>query len=75
MKSIERRFQLVLTKKPGLSSYLCFAQAVMDQKFSHKAIQIWFERLVDKQDYSREDRVQLVRQLHTLSNPSEDGRI
>lgn len=74
MKSIERRFKKIAAKNPYLSSYICFARAIAGQGFSHKMVQAWFVRLVDKQDYDRADKLELVNQLSFLANKAEDGR-
>ena len=68
MKSLERRFNNISTKNPYLSSYLCFVVAVRDQNFSKKIIAFWFNKLVEKDDYSKQDKKELIGQLNLLSN-------
>ncbi len=73
MKSIERRFNKASKEYSDLSSYMCFAEAIKNQKFSKKMIAIWFNKLVDKNDYSKEDKKELLSYLYLLSNVFEEG--
>ena len=52
MKSIERRFRIIQLKYPSLMSLTCFNIAVTNQNFSKDRIARWFNKLVDKEDYS-----------------------
>ena len=69
MKSIQRRFDDISSKNPHWSSYICFAEAIKRQKFNKESIQIWFNKLVDKNDYDKKDKKTLLDQLCILSNP------
>ncbi len=73
MKSLERRFQRILKKQTGWSTYLCFANAVKGQCFRKRTIQYWFSKLVEPKDYSLGDKKQIVNFLHHISNEREDG--
>ena len=68
MKSIERRFKNIQEKKQGWSTYLCFAEAVKDQKFSREAVHRWFNKLVDKDDYDGSDKKSILAHLESLTN-------
>lgn len=68
MKSIQRRFNNIREKKEGWSSYLCFAQAVVGQKFSRETIHRWFNKLVDKDDYAARDKKNILTNLESLTN-------
>lgn len=68
MRSIERRFNKFNTKNPGLSSYINFSQAIKGQKFSRDLINRWFNKLVDKDDYDKKDKRELIEYLTNLSN-------
>lgn len=65
MKSIEKRFKQFEKDNPFWSSYLCFANAVMDQKFSEKIIDKWIH-LINKDDYKGIGQTEALRYLHTL---------
>ena len=67
MRSIQRRFDNFQKKNPNLSTYINFAKTVRGQRFSRYAISKWFNRLVDKDDYSPKDRNQLIGELTKLA--------
>ena len=69
MKSIERRFVKLQQSRLGWSSYMCFAGAVGNGRFSPSSIRRWFHRLVEKDDYCQEDKRAIFAYLDTLSNP------
>ena len=73
MKSLERRFRNILNKNPFWSSYICFAVAVTKQKFTKATISHWFNRLVDKNDYSKKEKKGILKHLCNLSNTRDDG--
>jgi len=69
MKSIERRFANLQETRPSLSSYTNFAGAVKDGKFGPATIRRWFNRLVEKGDYTGMNKRVLISNLDWLSNP------
>lgn len=69
MRSIKRRFNIVRRKNPAWSTVVCFAEAIRDQRFSKRTVYLWFNRLVDKEDFSKEARVKLLRYLANLKPP------
>lgn len=73
MRSLERKFNNISEKKPLWSSYVCFAEAIKHHNFSEKIIKYWFNRLVDKEDYCRREKREVLKHLHDLSRVSEDG--
>lgn len=74
MKSIERRFKNIEARNHFWSSFACFAEAVKRQHFSRQAISRWFGKLVEKDDYARSDKRQILKHLEDLSNPAEDDQ-
>lgn len=74
MRSIERRYKNIEARNPFWSSYICFAEAVKNQHFNRQAINRWFSKLVEKDDYARSDKKQILNHLEDLSNPAEDNR-
>lgn len=72
MKSLERRFKRVSIRNPFWGSYICFAETVRGQNFNHKSILYWFNKLVEKDDYSQEDKRQLIANLENLNKPVEE---
>lgn len=73
MKSIERRFNRISKKYTGWSSYLCFVEAITGQYFRRRTIQYWFNKLVDKNDYSKGDKQQIINFFEHLSNEREES--
>ena len=74
MRSVERRYKNIEERNPFWSSYICFAEAVKNQHFNRQAISRWFGKLVEKDDYARSDKKQILNHLEDLSNPVEDDR-
>ena len=75
MKSIERRFDDLQRKRPGLSSLTNFTGAVKGGRFSHDAIRRWFNKLVDPDDYEGVSKFDILRHLDSLSKPVRTTRI
>jgi len=73
MKSIKRRFNNIQEKNPYWSSMTCFNEAIKEQGFSKKNIYYWFPKLVDKKDYSKSDKKEILSFLLKLSKRAEEG--
>ncbi len=71
MKSLERRFKGIVARHPFWSSYVSFAEAVKGQNFNRKSLQYWFNKLVEKDDYSLVDKKRLIANLENLNKPAE----
>ncbi len=67
MRSIEARFNHF--KDESISSYVAFTRAVRDQNFSKDSIARSFIKLVDKSDYEKDEKNQIINYLAELSNP------
>lgn len=69
MRSLERRYIAKRDKYPEpYSSYVCFVRAIRGQNFSYEIISKWFNILIDKDDYARNERKCIVEYLFYLSN-------
>lgn len=75
MKSIQRRFEVFKAKNPSLGDFTNLMRTVKGQRFSKDTIARWFERLVDKEDYSKSDKRHLIQELLRLTNMSEGNDI
>ncbi len=73
MKSIQRRFSNVQEKNPYWSSIICFNEAIKEQGFSQKNIYYWFLRLVDKDDYDKSDKKEILCFLLSITQAREEG--
>lgn len=69
MRSIERRFRKISKKYPDRSTLSCFAEAVRGQNFTKRTIYFWFNRLVEKDDYSENEKRAIFRELENLEPP------
>ena len=65
MKSLEARFKREEKKNPLWSSYIQFAEAIRDQKFTERTVTHWFNELVDKEDYRKADKQEILLDLFT----------
>ncbi len=73
MKSINRRFHAIQAKKPDLSSIICFNEAVYGQGFSGKNLYYHFPLLVDKDDYDKSDKKEILSFIRSISKRPEEG--
>jgi hypothetical protein len=66
-------FQEISRLNPYWSSWVCFCEVIKGRKnLSKKTIRKYFEKLVDKDDYARDERKELLEYLYVLaSNPEE----
>ena len=74
MKSLQRRFNNIIKMNPYWSSYICFTEAVIDQRFSRQTVHRWFNKIVDKNDYDKKDKKIILSHLLNLSNGLEDNQ-
>jgi hypothetical protein len=66
MKNIEARFR-IFYKEPA-STYLAFARAIKEQGLSGESISRNFTKLVEKNDYDKNDRKQILENLYRLNS-------
>lgn len=71
MRSIQRRFLIEQDKNPLLSSLMNFSSAVRGQRFNKRSISDWFDKLVDKEDYDRKDKQDIIDFLESLTLKKE----
>ncbi|OGJ49711.1 hypothetical protein A2335_02960 [Candidatus Peregrinibacteria bacterium RIFOXYB2_FULL_32_7] len=74
MRSIERRFRNIEKQQMHWSTYVCFAEAIRGQQFSRNSIVYWFNHLVDKSDYARNDKKAILEHLYILSECVRNGQ-
>lgn len=72
MKSIQRRYGLFKARHPELGDFTVLMKTVKGQKYTKDTISRWFEKLVEKDDYSKEDKKHLMDNLLKLTNWPED---
>jgi len=59
MKSVKFTFNKISSKHPYWSSYTCFMETIRDKKYSITTNIQWFYRLVNQNDYSKKERMQI----------------
>ncbi len=67
MRSIERRFKYVQRKNPYWSSFTCFANTVRGKKYSKDRIKRYFNKLVDKEEYAKDEKKQIMKYLFDIN--------
>jgi len=67
MRSVKRIFKRMRDENPFWSDYICFAEAVRGRRFSRKTIIRNFNFLVDKEDYARSEKKEIIDFLVELS--------
>jgi hypothetical protein len=67
MKSLKRVFNKIRSENPYWSDYICFAEAVRGRNFSRKTIIRNFNSLVDKEDYVKSEKKEIIDFLVELS--------
>lgn len=75
MKSIRANYEKIQKREPILGSYPCLAIAVKGRGFTIQTISRFFTKIMPLDDYDKNDRTLLVKQLALLSNPLVDDRI
>ncbi len=73
MRSLKRVFEKLKRENPNWSDYTCFSHAISGKGFSKKIISRYFNKLVDKGDYSREDKKEVLERLFWLSQRIKIG--
>jgi len=62
---MKEKFNRIVLDNPNLSSIVCFTKCISGQNLSLTEITKWFNMLVDKQDYRRADKKELLTWLST----------
>lgn len=60
--------------RPYVSSLTNFASAIKGTKTKHDTLRRWFNILVEKEDYEGVSKVDILRWLDDLANPSRTTR-
>lgn len=63
MNLLKNKFEAILTKNPNYSTYIAFANALLQVKIMPKIIVAGFDKFVNKKDYSRSDKEEILNYL------------
>lgn len=74
MRSLSRRFEMYQKAQPELSTLMNFAATIRGQGFSKDMISRWFNYLVDRDDYARNDKRMILQSLQTLTEAEDNGK-
>lgn len=69
MKSIKRLFEKVAREHPNWGSVIVFNHIVSGKNFSRDRIARWFSVLVDKEEYDRSEKKQILEYIYLLNSP------
>ena len=64
------KYEFSETKRlnPYWSDYTCFAETIKNRKTLHpRLIRKWFDRLIDKNEYAKDDRNEILQYLIRLA--------
>lgn len=67
MRSLQRRFNKIQKRNPYWGSYICFAEAIKKQGFNRQTIHRWFRKLVNRDDYAKDEAKELLSCLRQRS--------
>jgi len=67
MRSLKKVFNKIRGENPFWSDYICFAEAVRGRRFSRKTVIRNFNSLVDKEEYMRSEKKEIIEHLAEFS--------
>ena len=68
-------FQEISRLNPYWSSWVCFCESIWDKKnLSKRTIQKFFKKLIEENDYAKNEKTELLNYLYKLSSNSEECR-
>jgi len=71
MYNVKERFEKIAEAKPYLSTYMVYAETVSGTGLTESIVRRWFRKLVDADDYAKNEAVAVIRHLVALAEPSK----
>ncbi len=71
MRSLKRVFDKIKGEHPYWSDYICFSHAISRKGFSKKTISRHFNRLVDKDNYQKGEKNEILEWLFRFSQETK----
>lgn len=69
MYRVQERFEKISSQKPFLSTYMAYAEAVSGTGLCEAVVRRNFRKLVDQDDYAKNEAPAVLRHLVQLANP------
>jgi len=69
MGDLSKLFYSISQDNTHLSSYVCLLKTLDGKGVKQKMCEFYFENLVDKADYNKEDKEELIKDLVRVSKP------
>lgn len=66
MRSVEARFRVFSQASPGHSSLIVFGRTIQGQNFTRRIIAVHFNKLVAKDDYTKNDKKRILSHFYKL---------
>lgn len=73
MLSVKSLFNNIQIKNPYWPSWVCFTETIKQRGFAPKIVAKWFNILVEKDDYAKSEKKELLAYLNTLTKCPEEG--
>ena len=67
MYNIKSRYEKIAGKHPFYSTYTVFAETIRNTNLTEASVRRYFHRLVDKDDYAKNERPAVLRYLVTIA--------
>lgn len=67
MYNIKSRYEKIATKHPLYSTYTVFAETIRNTNLTENSIRRHFHRLVDKEDYAKNEKPAVLRYLVSIA--------
>ena len=64
---MKKEFEIIQDNFPDLSSCMCFVKLIKGKKYPMPKVRVWFNKLVDKTDYDRMDKNDLMKFLSRVN--------
>jgi hypothetical protein len=57
---MKKEFEIIQDKYPAYSSLICFTKLIRGKKYPWSLVRKWFNKLVDKDDYDKEVKKEVL---------------
>ena len=57
---MKKQFEIIQDKYPAHSSFICFEKLIAGKNYKWNIVRKWFNKLVDKDDYDKDDKKEVL---------------